>query len=429
MSEQSDIAKRLFREKAFKKISSPEALDQAIRVSKPYVWVVLLGFAIVIAACVVWGFIGSVPTKVNGMGVLVSSGDMVSISYPNNGVVKDVFVSRGERVERGQIIARVERLDMLEQIKITTNKIINLQTLYEQTANYSSKRVGLTSQMIGKAQDDYRKQIENVNEQIHLYNEKEKAYKKLFEEGNIPENQYIEIRNTCLALEKEKQQLETSIRELNVNKVQTTGETDQTLLSLSNQIDEAKLVLATQQSDYQQATRIVSDYAGTIIEINVTSGTFIGAGTVVATMAIDASDGTTLHARFYFPAEEGKLIKRGMSISISPTTVKQEEFGCIQGIITDVSNFPIGQEYLVNTLQNTSYASLILKNTGAPIEVIASLIPNPSNYSGLKWTSSKGPAEKMEPGIFCTSFVITKNQRPYELVIPTIKRKLLGIGE
>lgn len=426
MSEQK---RQIFRQAALDKISSPDQLDVAVTVIKPYTWVILFATAFVVIGCLIWSLIGTVPTKVNGIGVLVNSGKMVSICYPANGIVKDVFVKRGARVEKGQIIARIERLDLLEQIQLVTNKLANAQNLYETTSNYSETSTGLTTKMLSKSQKDVYEQIEAVQKNIAEFEIKEAQMKHLFDEGLITELQYFDIRNTLLNFRKEKQDLESKVLDLGVSKVRTTGESKQTLMNLEHQINELKMQLKTMRDEYQIASRIVSDHAGILLEVTVSDGCFVAGGSTIAVVAADASDGTTLHTRFYFSADDGKTIKPGMEISICPSTVKQEEFGCIQGIITDVSSFPVSQDYLLSTLQNKNFVSMFLQKSPVPIEVVASLIPNPNNYSGLKWTSSRGPSQKMEAGIICTGFVITNKQHPIELVIPALKKKLLGIGD
>ena len=117
-----------------------------------------------------------------------------------------------------------------------------------------------------------------------------------------------------------------------------------------------------------------------------------------------------------------------MKIGLVPTTVKQEEYGYIQGLITDVSEFPVSDNYLISSLQNISLANTFnqIKN---PIEVKVSIIPDPSTYSGYKWSSSKGPEQKIGSGYICSAKVTTDSKRPLALVIPRFKKKLLGIGD
>ena len=53
---------QLFRKKSLDKVSSPEQLNEYIRVANPSVWVVLASIVILLAGMVVWGFIGHLDT-------------------------------------------------------------------------------------------------------------------------------------------------------------------------------------------------------------------------------------------------------------------------------------------------------------------------------------------------------------------------------
>ena len=48
---------QLFRKKSVDKVSSPEQLNEYIRVANPGVWMVLAAIVILLAGVVVWGFI------------------------------------------------------------------------------------------------------------------------------------------------------------------------------------------------------------------------------------------------------------------------------------------------------------------------------------------------------------------------------------
>ena len=48
----------LFREKSLKKVSSPEKLDDYIRVTTPSVWIALIAMVVLLAGVIVWGCFG-----------------------------------------------------------------------------------------------------------------------------------------------------------------------------------------------------------------------------------------------------------------------------------------------------------------------------------------------------------------------------------
>ncbi len=53
----------LFRKKSMDRISSPEELNDYIKVTSPSVWMVLLAIVVILAGVLVWGVIGSVDEK------------------------------------------------------------------------------------------------------------------------------------------------------------------------------------------------------------------------------------------------------------------------------------------------------------------------------------------------------------------------------
>lgn len=66
----------LFRKSSLDSISSPEQLNDYIKVSNPSIWLVLAALFMLLAAVVVWSFAGNLPTTVSAQGV-VSDGDVL----------------------------------------------------------------------------------------------------------------------------------------------------------------------------------------------------------------------------------------------------------------------------------------------------------------------------------------------------------------
>jgi len=100
----------LFRQKALSRLASPDQLDQVMRVTSARGWLALLGLGAVIAAALVWGLVGTVPTTVAGQSVLLGAGGPEQVVATATGLVVSVEVQRNEQVRRGQVIARVRSL-------------------------------------------------------------------------------------------------------------------------------------------------------------------------------------------------------------------------------------------------------------------------------------------------------------------------------
>jgi hypothetical protein len=69
------MANQLFREKSMEKVSSPEQLNDYIRVSNPGVWIALTAVIVLLVGVCVWGIFGRLETTV-GSAAVVKDGVM-----------------------------------------------------------------------------------------------------------------------------------------------------------------------------------------------------------------------------------------------------------------------------------------------------------------------------------------------------------------
>ncbi|MBO7094125.1 MAG: NHLP bacteriocin system secretion protein [Spirochaetia bacterium] len=409
-------------------VSSPEQLDQTITVINHHGWISLVALGVLLVAAIIWGIFGRIPEKVNGAGLLINSSDLMSVTYSYGGTIKNVFLESGMEVQKGQIIARIEREDLLESIQVANLKLEILQQTYDTSTPLITRQADMTDEMLAKSEKDFQTQIVNVTNQLETAKRKEKTMKELFDDGLITEMEYLETRKEVLSMEMQKQSAEQQLLNAGVNRVKTSSDLKQEKMNLQHQIDEAKKQLEIAQRNYQIATKIVSPVAGKIYEVSVARGSYVAPGSTVAIVEPYLTDGETLRAVMYFPVKDGKRVKRGMNIAVIPTTTKQEEYGFIQGIVTSVSDFPVSPQYLQTVMQNPVLAQSFTAES-SPIEVRISMVPDPTTETGFKWSSSRGPNDTLTPGISTTGFVIVRSQRPIEMIVPLIKKKVLGIGE
>lgn len=116
-----DMKKSIYREISLKKLSSPEQLDQLIRLTSPKAWLALIAIGLLISALIIWSFVGSIPTKLEGRGILLNNAGVYSLNSETMGQITDVRFQNGDMVKRGDIIARVEQAELVEQI----NKLLD----------------------------------------------------------------------------------------------------------------------------------------------------------------------------------------------------------------------------------------------------------------------------------------------------------------
>ena len=63
------MEKEIFRKKSLERVSSPEQLNDYIRVSNPSVWIILIAVIVLLAGVCVWGVFGRLETRLSAAAV------------------------------------------------------------------------------------------------------------------------------------------------------------------------------------------------------------------------------------------------------------------------------------------------------------------------------------------------------------------------
>jgi HlyD family secretion protein len=113
-----------------------------------------------------------------------------------------------------------------------------------------------------------------------------------------------------------------------------------------------------------------------------------------------------------------------MDVHISPGTFKAEEYGSMVGEIAYVSDVPTNKLRMVAVLADQDLVETFAREIGTPLETRVRLTGDPATFSGYRWTSSEGPPAKVTVGTLCRGSVTVKRQRPYELLVPYLVKKL-----
>lgn len=134
-------------------------------------------------------------------------------------------------------------------------------------------------------------------------------------------------------------------------------------------------------------------------------------------------DVNTLEALVYLPAEKAKAARLQQEAQISPSTIKREEFGFILARVVYVADYPATPAALMRNFQNDSLVKSLVAN-GPVTELRVVLEHDPATPSGFRWSSSRGPDITISSGTICNVDVVTREQKPYTLVLPYFKEKL-----
>jgi len=124
---------KLFRKSALDRISSPEQLNEYMKVAGPGVWFILAGLAVTFAAFFLWGITGSIPETVDITGTTLAPGDLPMAVYCLVPVEYSNFIEPGMKVRVSPDYAPREQFGYIYgNIKSEGVIPVNIEDLREQ---------------------------------------------------------------------------------------------------------------------------------------------------------------------------------------------------------------------------------------------------------------------------------------------------------
>ena len=419
------MSKQLFRKVSLQRLSSPEQLDQLMQITSPTGWMALLGTGFFIVAVIVWSFVGSIPTKVAGQGILMKSGGVFNIVANASGMVDDTYFDAGDIVEMRQVVARIQKMDILIKIRNSRGAIDDLETKYKMIEKYGLQDTHLQAESTQQQLIIVKRAIAALKKKIAWLKVKIKNQELLYEKGLITKQQTIDTRQQLADAQQSILDSQNNLKKIAIDSLQQAEQKEENLKTLKDQINAAHRDLDQLLKELDESSKVVSQHSGRVLDVAVDSGEMVNAGETIMRIELMGKDVKSMEGVLYFPAGDGKKIEVGMQAQISPSTVKPQEFGLMLGLVTFVSEFPETEANMTKVLHNRTMVESLLLG-GAPIAVRIDPILDPRTPSGYKWSSSRGPSITITTGTDCVANVLIKEERPIGLVIPLFKKYVLG---
>lgn len=468
----------LFRKESLERLSSPERLDELMQVVSPKSWLPLTALGSLVVAAVVWSVVGRIPISVEGKGVLIYPHTVVPLQSRGAGQLLALHVKVGDMVKKGNVIATVDQTELRKQLKLAQIKLAQLQnqdrdanSLQQQRFNLDGKarqqqrqtlqeslkivqdltpilrEKGLVAIQRDRANNQRR--LQTLQDLLPTYKKRLDNRQKLFQAGAVADDtvlearqQYDDAQNSIDEAQSQLKQLEikeadalrqylqnlnqikefqSQLRELDSKKATQAQQDLETKTSRQKEIQEAEREIAKLELQIDSDTQIISQYTGRILETAVAPGQVISAGTRLG--SIDAENpNSKLVGITYFPIGDGKKVRSGMTLQITPQTVKRERFGGIVGTVTNVSAFPITKESAASIVGNPEVVEgLAADKRDGLIQVYGDLQLDSINPSGYKWSSSTGPQMKITSGTTTTARVKVEERAPITFVLPLLR--------
>jgi len=412
---------RVFRKVSLDRLSSPEQLDQVMQVTNPRGWLALAAGGSLLAMAIVWGIFGSLNENVAGGGILLKSGGVFEVVSPAEGRVTDVSISVGDSVSEGQVVAWIAQPELSARLQEAKARLAALRAEYERTLAFSGNDARLQGQSVAEQRRNLQQSIAADEQALQWLAERVASQEQLVQQGLLTRSVLLQTRQQHEQTREKIRSANSQLAQLQVQTLASTNDRSRQVSTSRREIELAELEMEKLERDLRRASQVVSPYTGRILEVMTEQGKMVGRGEPVLNLDLTGSSVKNLVAVLYIPSVHGKKIKPGMDIQIAPSTVRQEEFGMMLGKVTFVSNFPATSRGMSMALKNDQLVQS-LSGGGAPYEVHADLIVDPTTLSRYRWSSSGGPPVEIQSGTLASGLVNIDRQRPIAAVLPLVRR-------
>ncbi|MEB3280588.1 MAG: NHLP bacteriocin system secretion protein [Lyngbya sp.] len=262
-----------------------------------------------------------------------------------------------------------------------------------------------------------REYLQNLNK----INEIQNNIQQIKVEKTNAEREYLKTLNEIDAIQTKQQEIEAEKAKL----VQQNLEKE---IDKTNEIQEIKRKIAQLELQLTKDSKVISQYDGRVLELTAVSGQFVNVGNSLGSIEAENPEKKMLSV-VYFSDKDGKQIKPGMTVQVTPSVVKRERYGGIIGQVTQVTPFPVTKQEMSVVIGNENLANNLaqsVSNNAALIQVFVQLEEDKSNISEYEWSSSNGPPLKISTGTTAQVRVQVGQVAPISYVMP-IFRSLTGI--
>jgi HlyD family secretion protein len=471
--------KELFRKESLERLSSPERLDQLMQVVSPKSWLPIVAFGTLAGVAVLWSIYGRIPVTVEGQGVLVSPHKVTSLQSKSTGQLLELHIKVGDIVKKGQLLATLNQEDLQKQLQQQRLKLQELtaqeravgllqgDSIVKEKYNFQLQRQYLKQQiqeletlspsLNARNNDLVTEQLLGIEQRLReaqalapILQKRLEIRKRLYQESGAvsgdealkAEQEYLANQKDIIALqadskniavkqaEQEKNyqeslnkiaDLQAQLQQIDSKEASRIQQDLETAITRKKEIQETQREIAKLQQQLGNSSQILSPHSGRILELSVAPGNMVNAGTRLGT--IDAEDvSSEIVSVTYFPIADGMKIEPGMTVQVTPQTVKRQRFGGILGTVTDISQFPINKEAAISEVGNIEIVeNLFSQKQDGIMQVVVRLKSDTQTFSGYQWSSSKGPQLKISSGTTSIARIKIEDRAPITFLLPFLR--------
>lgn len=192
------------------------------------------------------------------------------------------------------------------------------------------------------------------------------------------------------------------------------GETDNSGGIEEGAAEETGEGLAALYDSYQSASMVYTPVSGRVVDL-VRTGQHVQRGDLLVNVTNgDNRYSDVAEIRAYVSVTVAQSIKKGMEVRVYPQFSSDEDYGYIQGLVSDISSYPITETDISEEL-GRFYSSDNIPRGENIIEIRVTLLAG-SDRSTLSWSGTEGDHLTIDTGTLCAMEIIISEKTPWEFL-------------
>ena len=227
----------------------------------------------------------------------------VTVSAKSTGELKLFNVAEGEQVENGNVVGRIDAIQLQlkkEQLETTRGQL-----------NANKRQMASSRKANNSRQLDLERQVASIRQQIANSQRERQRFTELVRDGAVPRKQLDDINYQIKVLEKQLEATSDQIRSNNASLADQNAGISAQIDGIDSQV--AGLEAQIRQIEDQIAnTEITAPFTGTVLEKYVEPGEFVTTGKPLFKIA----DTQNMFMRAYVTSAQLQNIKVGQKVKV-----------------------------------------------------------------------------------------------------------------
>jgi HlyD family secretion protein len=418
-------------------VDALEQLDSPIRIVTRPRW---LSIGALSATLVVFGAFSGVyrvPLKVDGRGIILSKGagpgeSLMQVTAPAAGRLKRVQVKIGSTVAVGEVLAEIDRDDLRDTIRATEADLARLVQEHADLTRFEDSEAATKSAALDKIEETLRHNLVLDESRLRSHREIALADRSLNARHMLGNSDALKSQAEADAVESAIGSTRAKLHELAFTRAESVIARDRDRLKRRLAIRNSETKLALLREQLARESRIVSPYAGDVVDLMLSPHAPIEKGAPAVLLRPRRDDSLAMEAIIFVPAGRGKTIRAGDSIEVSPDTTRREEHGFIRGTVRSVSEIPATERAMLAELKHKDLvASFVQQQRDRALLSVHAELPTRradevrsgrAALNRLAWSSSSGEMQRVSAGMLCSGSVVVERRPLAALALPWLKQ-------